>query len=211
MKTDENVRLGIWQILPISIYNKTLDDNCTLTERDYFDYLNDGTPVIIYYHGNAGHRAAGHRVELYQVLRKHFHVIAFDYRSKMLRLFYEFNKSSDLTLKGYGDSSNIEPSEQGIVKDCIYVYKWIMNKTRNDIFVWGHSLGTGLSTHMLAVLNNENIKPTGLILESPFNNMRDEISRHPLAKVRLVVNVKFIVTFSLVFSYLEAYHGFITQ
>lgn len=84
---------------------------------------------------------------------------------------------------GYGDSSSVDPTERGIVKDCIFMFKWVRNKTKSHVFVWGHSLGTGLSTHMLADLSNENIRPTGLILESPFNNMRDEISRHPMSSV----------------------------
>lgn len=63
------------------------------------------------------------------------------------------------------------------------MYKWVRNLTSSNIFVWGHSLGTAISTHTLALLDAENIAPTGLILESPFNNMRDEISEHPFSKV----------------------------
>lgn len=92
LKTDEDVRLGVWQILPLSIYNKSLEDNFTLTETDYFDYLDDGKPVIIYYHGNSGHRAAAHRIELYKVLRKHFHVIAFDYRGRIVMIIVDHVK-----------------------------------------------------------------------------------------------------------------------
>lgn len=63
------------------------------------------------------------------------------------------------------------------------MYNWVSNKTKGNLFVWGHSLGTGLSTHMLGVLSKSDIVPTGLILESPFNNLKDEISEHPLATV----------------------------
>lgn len=84
---------------------------------------------------------------------------------------------------GYGDSTQEPPSEDGIVRDCMFMYKWIANKTKGNVFVWGHSLGTSLSIHSLSLLQKENIRPSGIILESPFNNMKAEISEFPLARV----------------------------
>lgn len=75
------------------------------------------------------------------------------------------------------------PSEDGIVLDCMYMFKWIANRTRGNVFVWGHSLGTSLTIHSLALLQKENFRATGVILESPFNNMKEEISEFPLARV----------------------------
>lgn len=40
-----------------------------------------------------------------------------------------------------------------------------------------------VSTHVLALLAIENIQPSGLFLESPFNNIADELSEHPLSQV----------------------------
>lgn len=78
--TDDNVRLGVWQILP-----ENLIGSSNKTDRNHLDdILRDGPPIVLYNHGNSGHRVAPHRVELYSVLRKHFHVISFDYRSKYL-------------------------------------------------------------------------------------------------------------------------------
>lgn len=75
------MKLGVWQVLPENLLNGS-----NKTDREYLDHvLNDGQYIILYNHGNAGHRVSPHRVELYSVLRKHFHVIAFDYRSKSLR------------------------------------------------------------------------------------------------------------------------------
>lgn len=46
-------------------------------------------------------------------------------------------------------------------------------------------LGTGIGAHMLSVLNKSNIPgPKAVILESPFNNMKDEITVHPFSWVR---------------------------
>lgn len=77
---DWNSFLYCRQILPASLMNhsKSLDGD----EQWYKNQLRDGKPAILYMHGNSGSRAAGHRVELYKVLRNlNYHVIAFDYRS----------------------------------------------------------------------------------------------------------------------------------
>lgn len=70
------------------------------------------------------------------------------------------------------------------MNDLLNVYKWIQNRTKSNIFIWGHSLGTSISSH--AVLRIQNLgleRPLGLILESPFNNMKEEISEFPLAQI----------------------------
>lgn len=120
--------------------------------------------VVLYLHGNSGHRGAGHRVELYQMLQRlDCHVIAFDYRS-------------------YGDSSQVPCSEHGLVNDAIAMYSYIKSVTNSPVFVWGHSLGTGVATHFMARLVDEGLpKPQGVVLESPFSNIRDEVQKHPLS------------------------------
>lgn len=125
----------------------------------------NGAKIIFYMHGNSGSRAASHRIELYNVLRNNgYHVIAFDYR-------------------GYGDSKPSGPTESGVVQDAIAVYKYIIGITKNPIFAWGHSLGTGVGCHTLATLKKLNIfGPRVLVLESPFNNIRDEVREHPFTK-----------------------------
>jgi abhydrolase domain-containing protein 12 len=40
-----------------------------------------------------------------------------------------------------------------------------------------------VSSHVLAILASNGINPAGLFLESPFNNLADEITEHPLAQV----------------------------
>lgn len=80
IETDENVKLGTWHILP-----ETLIPNDNHIDEEYYKKsLHSGESVFIYAHGNSGNRAAGHRIELYKILRKHYHVIAFDYRSKYI-------------------------------------------------------------------------------------------------------------------------------
>ncbi|XP_019872114.1 lysophosphatidylserine lipase ABHD12 isoform X2 [Aethina tumida] len=152
--TDEKVKLGVWHILP--------ENEANDTSQDFDQALVNAENVLLYNHGNGGCRLTDHRVQLYKVLRKQFHVIAFDYRN-------------------YGDSSEEELTEDGVVRDVMFMIKWIKSKTKGHVFVWGHSLGTSLSTHALARLQTQGITVTGLILESPFNNMKEEISEFPLA------------------------------
>lgn len=126
----------------------------------------DGSKVFLYLHGNTGSRAAAHRVELYKLLRElGFHILALDYRS-------------------YGDSTPRTMSEAGVVRDAITVYKYITNITKNPVFVWGHSLGTGILAHMMAALDQKHAQaPRLAIMESPFSNIRDEIREHPFSKL----------------------------
>lgn len=124
--------------------------------------------IVLYLHGNTASRGSGHRVEMYQVLRKlGYHVVSLDYR-------------------GYGDSDPVPPTEEGIVRDALTVYEYIRNVTTNPIFIWGHSLGTGVACHLCAELSlNFKMKlPRGVVLEAPFTNIRDEIRLHPFARVR---------------------------
>ncbi|KAG5682183.1 hypothetical protein PVAND_011551 [Polypedilum vanderplanki] len=152
----------------IVIENK-FDINDHRQEELLFEELlrKSNDPVILYLHGNTGTRANGHRIELYNSLRKlGYHIFAIDYR-------------------GFADSSEHSPTEKGCVSDGLAIYKYIKNLTRNPIYIYGHSLGTGISLHMASIIgrNNNVENPNGIILESPFNNMREEIKNHPLSSI----------------------------
>lgn len=75
-------------------------------------------------------------------------------------------------------------TETGIVDDMVQVYKWLKNQSNSDVYVWGHSLGTGVGTHLLANLKKENITAKGLVLETPFTSVTDVMLLHPVIKVR---------------------------
>ncbi|KAI8116891.1 hypothetical protein FF38_06700 [Lucilia cuprina] len=121
--------------------------------------------IVLYCHGNTASRGSGHRIDVYKLLRNlGYHVISFDYR-------------------GYGDSDDVSPTEEGVVRDALAVYYYIRNITTNPVFIWGHSLGTGVATNMLSKLNNLDEKGVrGVILEAPFTNIKDEIRMHPFAR-----------------------------
>lgn len=51
-----------------------------------------------------------------------------------------------ISVTGYGDSSG-SPSEDGVVADALFVYRWIKErKGKTPFFLWGHSLGTGYAS-----------------------------------------------------------------
>ncbi|XP_075987827.1 lysophosphatidylserine lipase ABHD12-like isoform X2 [Anticarsia gemmatalis] len=179
------VKIGMWHILPKTVYEKLKGSFEASTDKEELNKLLDEelarskTPIMLYCHGNSNSRAASHRIELYQFFQKmDFHTITFDYR-------------------GYGDSTNLKPTEAGVVEDSLVVYEWLQSTVDNDnkppIFVWGHSLGTAISSHLLGNLPELSITilerskplpmPNGLILEAPFNNLADEVAKHPLSKL----------------------------
>ncbi|XP_054005988.1 lysophosphatidylserine lipase ABHD12 isoform X5 [Hylaeus anthracinus] len=164
LKTHQDIKIGVWQILPQSLLN----DSAIINDDDYDSVLSNAKqPVFLYMHGNSGNRASRHRLELYKLFQTlDYHVICFDYRD-------------------YGDSEEAELSEMGVVTDSKYLLEWLLKKVNGSapVFVWGHSLGTGVSTHVLALLAAENVQPAGLFLESPFNNIAEELSEHPLAQL----------------------------
>lgn len=162
--TEPKITLGAWHILPSSLLEK--DGKETRDAAFYENSLHSGHPVILYVHGNAGHRGSGHRMELYRVFQKaDVHVIAFDYR-------------------GYSDSTPIGPTEDGVVKDSKNMFKWLKDRVgKSPIFVWGHSLGTGVATKMVKELCQEKTPPSGLVLEAPFNNLIEEVRHHPSTRL----------------------------
>lgn len=146
-----NIALGVWHLLPLGLVNSSMEE----TDFNYTEALEDPDyPVVLHFHGNGGNRV--YNVETYSVLREFFHVIAFDYRC-------------------YGDSSCGELVEEWLISDAIALYKWLTEQTTADIYIWGHSLGSAIGTHMVAELKKENITPSGLFLEAPFTSLRDEV------------------------------------
>ncbi|CAH0718418.1 unnamed protein product, partial [Brenthis ino] len=114
---------------------------------------------------------------MYKVFQElNFHVITFDYR-------------------GYGDSTNVRPTEKGVVEDVLQVYTWLINSIEGNqkplIVLWGHSLGTAIAanlvSHISQLCSERNTSclppPDALVLEAPFNNLLDEIESHPFSKL----------------------------
>lgn len=166
LTTDKDVSVGIWHILPESLIHSAPKEISEEQEAWFEGSLKNDQPIILYLHGNKGSRGESHRVELYRILRMmDYHVFTFDYR-------------------GYADSSSVDPSENGLVTDTKTIFKYLLdNAGTSPVFVWGHSLGTGVSCHAVSELCRENNCPQGLILEAPFNNLHDEVVLNPLSQI----------------------------
>lgn len=165
LKTDDSVEVGVWHILPKDLIHLSQNKNRSW----YEEQLSNGSPVVIYMHGNTGSRAREHRLHLYSVLQQlNYHVIAFDYR-------------------GYADSSPTVPTKSGVVHDAHKVYEHVRSVAgpQAPIVIYGHSLGTAVSSQFVADLCRQHKEtqqplPKALVLESPFNNIQDEIKQHPM-------------------------------
>ncbi|KAK7798293.1 hypothetical protein U0070_014797 [Myodes glareolus] len=182
LQPEDDVTIGVWHTIP-SIWWKNAQGK---DQMWYEDALASNHPIILYLHGNAGTRGGDHRVELYKVLSSlGYHVVTFDYR-------------------GWGDSVGT-PSERGMTYDALHVFDWIKARSGdNPVYIWGHSLGTGVATNLVRRLcergSSEVIRapwrlglmvisvfayletpPDALILESPFTNIREEAKSHPFS------------------------------
>ncbi|KAL1516563.1 hypothetical protein ABEB36_000465 [Hypothenemus hampei] len=156
--SDGNITIGLWQILP-----KEMVSDILRNDEYNFDGLisNKKYHILLYLHGNGSDRS--NFINLYEILREYFHIFAIDYR-------------------GYGDSNGGNLTETNIVNDIVYIYKWLREQTKSKIFIWGHSLGTGIATHTITNLKKNKIVPSGLILEAPFTSVAEVVKINPLVK-----------------------------
>ena len=71
------------------------------------------------------------------------------------------------------------------MKDSLFVYEYLrFNIPRNKsvkIYFWAHSLGCGVCSHLTTKILFKNYLLNGIILESPFFNIYDEIKLHPFS------------------------------
>eukprot|EP00794_Sanderia_malayensis_P020263 gene20262-22248_t len=84
---------------------------------------------------------------------------------------------------GFADSEG-HPTEQGTLEDGRVSWDWLNERAKKEsapMYVWGHSLGSGVAVQLTGQLSKEGNPPRGLILEAPFNNVSDAAQSHPLA------------------------------
>ncbi|XP_018118367.1 lysophosphatidylserine lipase ABHD12 isoform X1 [Xenopus laevis] len=161
LQPEEDVSIGVWHTIPAVLWKEAQGKHLEW----YEEVLSTNYPVILYLHGNAGTRGGDHRVQLYKVLSSMgYHVISFDYR-------------------GWGDSVG-SPSESGMTYDALHAFDWIKARSGdNPVYIWGHSLGTGVATNLVRRLCERETPPGALILESPFTNIREEAKSHPFSVI----------------------------
>lgn len=157
---EEGVRVGVWHTVPEHRWKEAQGMDLDWYEKA----LGDGSPIFIYLHGNGGNRSASHRIGIANVLSAvGYHVLAMDYR-------------------GFGDSTG-EPTEAGLTTDAVYLYHWVKARSGNSLVcVWGHSLGSGVSTNTAVKLLEQGEQFNGIILEGAFVTGQvasDQPTEHP--------------------------------
>ncbi|KAK5882915.1 hypothetical protein CesoFtcFv8_021455 [Champsocephalus esox] len=162
LQPESGVNIGVWHTVPDQRWRDAQGKH-----GDWYDAtLSSAHSAILYLHGNAGTRGGDHRVQLYKVLSSSgYHVLTFDYR-------------------GWGDSDG-SASEGLMTSDALFVYDWLKRRldAKTPLYIWGHSLGTGVATNLVRRLCERGSPPDALILESPFTNIREEARSHPFSMV----------------------------
>ncbi|XP_061897173.1 lysophosphatidylserine lipase ABHD12-like isoform X2 [Entelurus aequoreus] len=93
-----------------------------------------------------------------------FHVLSLDYR-------------------GFGDSTGV-PTESGLTTDALYLYKWVKRHSRRSlVYLWGHSLGSGVASNTAVKLQEEGSTLDALILEAAFTKIGEVVTVFPLSKL----------------------------
>jgi len=135
---------------------------------------------VIYWHGNGGNLSLWMPV-LVDLRNRGFSVLAVDYR-------------------GYGDSSG-SPSERGLYRDAEAATGYFNQHLRRPgapTVYWGRSLGCAVASYAA-----RQVPPEGLILESPFPDVRSLFSGNP---IMLALSFFSSYTFSTS-AHLEAYRS----
>ncbi|KAI8613571.1 Alpha/Beta hydrolase protein [Chytriomyces sp. MP71] len=163
--TSDGVTLGVWHVLPSLFYRQVTDAAERARRAPHGSSVTEGVqrralierPVFLYFHGNAGNRAAPTRVATYRNIseRLNCNIVAVDYR-------------------GFGDSEG-SPGEDELAMDARTAYNWIVKQgvPHGNIILLGHSLGTGVATRLARDLGKDGIYPRGLVLQAPYTSIPD--------------------------------------
>mmetsp|Transcript_6297 Transcript_6297/g.8790 ORF Transcript_6297/g.8790 Transcript_6297/m.8790 type:complete len:470 (-) Transcript_6297:86-1495(-) len=151
--------------------------------------LSRATRILLYCHGNGGTRALPMRVAIVQQMAQLLgaNVITFDYR-------------------GFGDSEGW-PSEYGTHLDARAAFHWIHDRLVSPrsafIYLYGHSLGTGISSALVAEVNRFSPRAvTGLVLDCPFTSLVESSMTHPMAyPFRIFTIIRALLRRNLAFKY----------
>jgi uncharacterized protein len=124
-------------------------------------WLEHPRPVaqVLFFHGNGGNLSLW--LDVIAALREHgCSVLAVDYR-------------------GYGASTG-RPTERGLYRDAAATVRLFNARLRRDdspVVYWGRSIGTAVAASV------QQMQPDGLVLESPFPDIRALFSGNPLMRV----------------------------
>lgn len=115
----------------------------------------DGRPLVLFFHGNAGN--ISHRLENLRLFRERLGVSVFI-----------------LSYRGYGRSEG-RPSEAGLYRDARGALAWLEERgwNRQEMIYFGRSLGAAVAAQLAL-----EAPPAGLVLETPFPSIDAMGRRH---------------------------------
>ena len=132
-----------------------------------------GQPVILYFHGNAGTIAdRAYKARIFAA--QGFGVLLAEYRA-------------------YGGNAGT-PSERGLYEDARANLSWLAGKgvQAKDVVIYGESLGTGVGVQLAYEAAREGAPVRAVVLEAPFTSMPDAAGYHyPWAPVGLLTKDRF--------------------
>lgn len=152
LRTEDDLELRGWHLLP---------NGQSAADRAECDaQLSLGRPVVLYFSGNAGHRAW--RIEEFELFtRLGCDVFVFDYR-------------------GYGDNPG-KPSESQLAADAAAVWRYATQKRQIEpgrLILLGESLGGGVAVRLAAEQSAAGAAPGGLVLRATFSSLPDVAACH---------------------------------
>ncbi|HEX2543222.1 MAG TPA: alpha/beta fold hydrolase [Caldimonas sp.] len=139
-------------------HHSTVSDRPIRLHALWAPHDDQGAPVLLYLHGaRRDVNANVYRIENLRELG--FSVLAVDYR-------------------GFGNSTNELPSEQGAVEDAQAAWRWLATRHPNrERYIFGYSLGGAVAVQLAAQLGSDarlrDALPKGVMLEATFTSMKD--------------------------------------
>jgi len=119
----------------------------------------EGAPKLMFFHGN-GSLAAFGLARGRKLYENGFDVLLVEYR-------------------GYGGSSGT-PTAAALLRDSIETYDWYKGNSEDWIFLYAHSLGTGVASYL-----SSKREVQSLVLEAPYSSLSDVAAdRYPIFPVK---------------------------
>lgn len=157
-----------WHMAPSDLSSE-LETLTAAARNDRLDsaLLDPDAKVVLWLHGQGKDRTQNSRVRRYRKFAEKIqaHVLAIEYR-------------------GFGETvGQFTPTHHSLIEDAMTGFEWLREKTRqkNDIVIFGQSLGCAVAVQLAARLERENIPYNSLILDVPFKNTVDAMQFHPAA------------------------------
>lgn len=145
-RTADGLQLNGWLVLR---------EGATAYGPEVAKLLADGTPVVLYFGGNGGHRSR-RTLPVTTLASAGVHVVIFDHR-------------------GYGENPG-QPSEKHLAADARSIWNRLTQKLGVEserIVIYGESLGGGVAVRLASELSRDGQPPGGLIVQSTFSSLAD--------------------------------------